>query len=80
MAKSRIRYTDAPAKNGVYVGMLALTAAVGFLGIGVFALEANEYDWDSQAKVFPAPTLPKINSEPADKAGGGNRPVDNPGT
>jgi len=74
MAKSRIRYIDAPARNDVYVGMLGLAAFAGLIGVLVFCLELNEYDWASEAKATPAPPLPKMNAEP-EKASGGDRPV-----
>lgn len=57
MAKAR---TAAPASK-VYVGMLATTVFAMFVGILLLSLEANEYDWESQAKGSPV-NIPKVDA------------------
>lgn len=45
-------------RSDVYVGMLALAAACMVVGIGLLAVEANDYDWESQPKAVQPAALP----------------------
>jgi hypothetical protein len=62
---ARQRTVEGPKRNDVYVGMLGLTAFAMLIGIALLALDANEYDWQSEAKAGPAISLPKIERKAA---------------
>lgn len=65
MARSKVRYVDAPAKNDVYTGMLALMCFGMVLGIAVLALELSDYGFATEAKGGPAINLPKDVGKPS---------------
>src|SRR6266536_1602772 len=58
MARTRVRYVDAPPRNDVYVGMLALSAIAMLIGCLALAIESDEYGWSTEAKAAAAPSLP----------------------
>ena len=79
---ARQRTVEGPKRNDVYVGMLGLTAFAMLIGIALLALDAGDYDWQSDAKAGPALNLPKIErkvgpapGEGAPPAGGAAAPV-----
>jgi hypothetical protein len=67
MARTRVRYVDAPPRNDVYVGMLAMAAIAMVIGCVALAVESDEYDWSTEAKVVATPSLPSP-TVPAPKA------------
>src|SRR4051812_33732737 len=64
MARTRVRYVDAPPRNDVYVGMLALSVIAIAIGCGVLAIESGEYDWSTEAKAAATPALPSPSVTP----------------
>ena len=60
MARRRDRYVDAPPRNDVYVGMLALTALCAVVGILLLYLERSDYSVSEPAQ-SPTVTLPNID-------------------
>jgi hypothetical protein len=60
MARTRVRYAEAPPRNDVYVGMLAATALVLAVGCAVLALECNEYEWIGSPPPHPTLALPAL--------------------
>jgi hypothetical protein len=71
---ARQRTVEAPPRNDVYVGMLGLTAFAMLVGIALLALDANEYDWQSEAKGGPTLSLPKIERKAPAAPGEGAPP------
>lgn len=69
MARTRDEDDDGRTKprSDVYVGMLATAAASMFVGVGLLALEATEYDWESQPRAVQPASLPQ--AMPAKPAG-----------
>lgn len=64
MARTRVRYVDAPPRNDVYVGMLALSVFAIVIGCAVLALESDDYGWSTEAKAPPAVSLPSPSVTP----------------
>ncbi len=60
MARRRERYVDAPPRNDVYFGMLALSALCAMIGILLLVLETNEYSTMEPAQ-SPSVSLPNID-------------------
>jgi hypothetical protein len=54
--------------------MLGLTAFAMLVGIALLALDANEYDWQSEAKGGPTLSLPKIERKATPAPGEGGAP------
>ena len=62
MARTRIRYAEAPPRNDVYVGMLLVTVLMLAIGSALLALECNEYEWvdtPPPTATIALPTLPR---------------------
>ena len=64
MARTKVRIVDAPPKNNVYTGMLAMMAFSMLLGIAVLALELSDYGFAAEAKGGPTINLPKDVGRP----------------
>lgn len=84
MAKNKVRYVEAPAKNDVYVGMLIVMNLAMLFGVALLALECNDYDWESQPKGGPTINLPSVTraapvAGPADAGGFPAAPADGGG-
>ncbi|MGL6076602.1 MAG: hypothetical protein ACRC8S_20805 [Fimbriiglobus sp.] len=71
---ARVRFVDAPARNDVYVGMLAVTSLAILVSIVALALELNEYGFSAEAK-GPSISIPKDFSRPTPKSAGGATPA-----
>jgi hypothetical protein len=68
MNMARTRLVDAPPKNDVYTGMLALTCFAMLIGIIALVLElSGDYGFEAEAKGGPSISLPKDFSRPVPK-------------
>lgn len=55
---ANVKFVEGPPRNDVYVGMLGLTVLSMLLGCAVLALEATDYEWESEPKPRTKLTLP----------------------
>lgn len=87
MARKRRGPETAPARNDVYVGMLALTLLALVIGTTLLALECNEYAWEAEPTAGSPVSIPDISAgsrppnptAPGDGAGMGVRaPIPGP--
>ena len=68
---ARQRLIDAPPRNDVYTGMLAVTCLAVLTGIVVLLLEfGGDYDFEQAPKPGASVSLPKDYSRPAPKSDG----------
>ena len=65
---ARTRLTEAPPRNDVYVGMLALAVLSMALGCGMLALELTEYGWTESGGARTSVSLPDPSAAPPPKA------------
>ncbi|MCZ2343571.1 MAG: hypothetical protein LC104_17520 [Bacteroidales bacterium] len=68
MARKRRGPETAPARNDVYVGMLALTFLAMTVGTALLAMECNEYGWESEPTAGSPVSIPDVSAI-------GSRPV-----